>query len=345
MHWSTAEMLGQAPPALRAHTATRVGDRIFIFGGCDAKICYNDLYIFDTETFHWTRPIQSGEIPPPRRAHSASLVELPGQRPKIFLFGGGSGPNYYNTLYTLDTVTLFWEKPMIHPPPPSLASPTLHLGPGPRRAHTSWVWNGCFYLYAGGDGQRALSDIHMLPGGAAVKPAAPPAISSASYGWVKLATTGTAPSSRGYQTSNLIGHQVVVYGGSDGHECFHDVHVLDLRTLTWKYAPVDRPVPRLSHSALQVGSYLFVMGGHDGTRYTNDVLLLNLVTMNWEVRQICGNPPLGRGYHSAILHDSRVFLFGGYNGHTTFGDLCILDLSACAYLPQITTFAVAADIS
>lgn len=39
---------------------------------------------------------------------------------------------------------------------------------------------------------------------------------------------------------------------------------------------LDRIVPRLAHSATQVGSYVFVIGGHDGSRYSNEVLLLNL---------------------------------------------------------------------
>lgn len=46
--------------------------------------------------------------------------------------------------------------------------------------------------------------------------------------WSEVQTTGTLPISRGYHTSNLIKSQFIVYGGSDGHECFSDVHVLDL---------------------------------------------------------------------------------------------------------------------
>lgn len=44
----------------------------------------------------------------------------------------------------------------------------------------------------------------------------------------------------------------------------------------WSQIDLDRAVPRLAHSATQVGSYVFVIGGHDGSRYSSDVLLLNL---------------------------------------------------------------------
>jgi len=46
--------------------------------------------------------------------------------------------------------------------------------------------------------------------------------------WQKLEPKGRPPISRGYHTSNLVGSKLVVYGGSDGHECFSDVYVLDL---------------------------------------------------------------------------------------------------------------------
>jgi len=48
--------------------------------------------------------------------------------------------------------------------------------------------------------------------------------------WTKAATKGTAPPGRAYHTSNVVGHTMVVYGGSDGGKCFSDVHLLDLRT-------------------------------------------------------------------------------------------------------------------
>lgn len=35
-------------------------------------------------------------------------------------------------------------------------------------------------------------------------------------------------------------------------------------------------------------------------------------------------------------------MFGGYDGQAVFDDIYILDLSTCAYLPQITDFQVMA---
>jgi hypothetical protein len=143
---------------------------------------------------------------------------------------------------------------------------------------------------------------------------------------------------------------MVVFGGSDGHASFADVHVLNLReyflpqwlaheaeTLTWTLVYTEVKHSRLSHTATQVGSYLFIIGGHNGQSYAQEVLLFNLVTLAWETKQVYGVAPPGRGYHVAILHDSRIFISGGYNGSTVYNDLWVLDLAASAYLPQVVS--------
>ncbi|KAI8363549.1 hypothetical protein B0O80DRAFT_378480 [Mortierella sp. GBAus27b] len=327
MHWTCAKVHGQIPPKnLRAQTANLVGESIYVFGGCDAKGCYNNLYIFDADTMHWSQPKTFGSIPPPCRAHTATLVD----NKRLFVFGGGDGPQYFNDLYILDIGevpitpingcflsidTLTWSNP-----------PTTGMRPCKRRAHTTCVYNNRVYVFGGGDGVRALNDTFQLD--------------LATMHWSEVKTTGQLPMSRGYHTGNLIKSQLIVYGGSDGHECFSDVHVLDLDTKEWTKIDINVALPRLSHTSTQVGSYLFVIGGHDGSRYSCDVAMLNLVTWSWETRKIYGIPPAGRGYHASLLYDSRLFMFGGYDGQIVFDDIYILDLSTCAYLPQITDFQV-----
>jgi len=72
-------------------------------------------------------------------------------------------------------------------------------------------------VFGGGDGARALHDVHVLD------------ISDPNrLQWSELQPTGALPNSRGYHTGNLVGDKYIIYGGSDGHECFSDVHILDL---------------------------------------------------------------------------------------------------------------------
>ncbi|KAI9206513.1 uncharacterized protein BJ171DRAFT_422235 [Polychytrium aggregatum] len=314
MQWHRSEVSGNsAPPPLRAHTMTLVKDKIFVFGGCDASVCFNTLYIFDPDSLWWAKAKTRGNIPPPCRAHSTNY-----ENNKLWVFGGGDGPYYYNHLYVLDCDTLTWSIPE-----------TTGVAPGPRRAHSSWIYDKALWIYAGGDGVQALGDMFKLD--------------LATLAWTKVTgVMGSVPPPRGYHTSTIVNNTVIMYGGSDGHECFSDIYIFHLEELRWNRIQYERPAySRLSHTATLVGSFLFIIGGHDGTSYSSEVLMLNLITMEWEQRLVVGlESPGERGYHSACYNDSRVFVFGGYNGQEVFNDMFILDLSSVAYLTQTSDFEI-----
>ncbi|KAJ1734052.1 hypothetical protein LPJ61_001272 [Coemansia biformis] len=318
MYWSRRRAWGAAPPTMRSQTMTVVGSKLYVFGGWNNNVCYNDVYVLDTETLFWTRVATAGDDVPPCRAHTATAV---GHR--LFVFGGGDGTQYFSDLYVLDTRTCVWTRAKVadSTPPPS-----------PRRTHTCFHYNGHVYLFGGGDGHRALNDLWRV--------CAEPDAASGEYRWEEVETAGGRPFPRGYHTSTLVGNQVVVFGGSDGAECFGDTSLLNLDTLEWSHVAIDPPLTRLAHSATLVGMYLFVICGHDGSDYSNQVLMLKLDTLKWETREIYGSPPVARGYHACALHDGRLFLHGGYNGQEVFGDLYTLELSSYSYLPQVPEFVI-----
>lgn len=48
MYWSRAMTYGKGPSRpLRAHTANLIGEYLYVFGGCDTKMCFNTLYMLD----------------------------------------------------------------------------------------------------------------------------------------------------------------------------------------------------------------------------------------------------------------------------------------------------------
>lgn len=221
----------------------------------------------------WTRPTVHGDVPPPLRAMTTTAVNK-----KLVIFGGGDGPTYYNDIYVFDTVTNRFTKPKL----------TSGQQPSRRRAHTACLYKNGIYIFGGGDGVRALNDVWRLdvtdlnkpfwklisaptrdrPGGSTT--------SLTSDGRPSLRTDVHRPSPRGYHTANMVGSKLIVFGGSDGDECFRDVWVFDVETNIWKSVGIKLSYPRLSHTATIVGSYLFVVGGHDGVEYSSEVLLLNL---------------------------------------------------------------------
>lgn len=332
MHWSKAPCFGHDHNALRAHTTTLVGSSIYVLGGCDSNTCFNDLYVFDADCMYWTSPECSGDIPPPLRAMTATAVGK-----KIVIFGGGDGPTYYNDIYVLDTISLRFTRPKV-----------LGTLPSKRRAHTACLYKHGIYVFGGGDGVKALNDVWKLDVSDTAKVTwrliSPPSKSS------------SRPTARGYHTANMVGSKLIIFGGSDGLECFRDVWVFDVETQAWRAVEIEVSYPRLSHTATVIGSYLFVIGGHDGVDYSSHVLLLNLVTMQWDRRKVHGTPPSGRGYHGTVLHDSRLFVIGGFDGYvsrslvarpmltlnrsTVFDDTYVLDLAVNAYYSQISHFTV-----
>ncbi|KAK4465632.1 putative kelch domain-containing protein [Cladorrhinum samala] len=338
MYWSRAPVSGAPHTALRAHTTTLVGSNVYVFGGCDSRACFNELYVLDADAFYWSTPHVVGEVPVPLRAMTCTPVGK-----KLVIFGGGDGPAYYNDVYVLDTVNFRWSKPRI-------------LGdkaPSKRRAHTACLYKNGIYVFGGGDGVRALNDIWRLDVSDINKMSwklissptnsidgkAPNGAVGGGLGGREVAQS-PRPKARGYHTANMVGSKLIIYGGSDGGECFNDVWVYDVETHIWKAVNIPVTYRRLSHTATIVGSYLFVIGGHDGNEYSNDVLLLNLVTMSWDRRKVYGLPPSGRGYHGTLLHDSRLLTIGGFDGTEVFGDVWILELAVHAYYSQISHFTI-----
>ncbi|PWN88204.1 galactose oxidase [Acaromyces ingoldii] len=317
MYWSRAPVHGSVPRrGFRAHTASLADEIVWMFGGCDLKGCFRELWCFDTETMCWSKPRVTGELPPCRRAHSATMVDK-----RLFVFGGGDGPLYFNDLYIFDTVSLQWSKPNVSGTPPP-----------PRRAHTCNLYNGNLVIFGGGNGVGALNDVCTLD-----------VTDPNRLEWKRMECKGKVPIGRGYHTSSLVDGKLIVIGGSDGSMSFNDIFILSLDTQVWHQVKTDEIHNRLAHTATQVGSYLFVIGGHDSISYTPEILTLNLVNLQWEPRRVCGSKPPGRGYHQAWLRDSRLFVHGGFDGKDVFEDFYIVDLGASAYLPQITSFKVELD--
>jgi hypothetical protein len=200
---------------MRAHTATLVGDRIWFIGGVTAKHCRRDVAYYDTCTLEWNVVETGGEQLPPLRAHTTNLVG-----DKLYIFGGGDGPTYSNEVWIFDTcelhsafqliiVTYRFSRPILTTPKHSL--------PPPRRAHTTVLYHNFLVVFGGGNGQAALNDVWALD-----------VSDSDRLSWHEWPTRGSPPQKKGYHTANLVGEKMVVFGGSDGHASFADVHVLNL---------------------------------------------------------------------------------------------------------------------
>jgi len=305
MHWSSASYEGTKPPGVRSHTTTRVGSKLFVIGGSASDDSFNNVTVFDADTFFWYKPEVRGSAEfGPHRAHSATLVQ---NGCDIFVFGGGDGPNYFDTLFILNTKTMAWSQPKV-----------TGTGPGPRRAHSATLVGKDLYIFGGGDGRKALNDIFILD--------------TDLLAWRNCEVKGDVPPPRGYHASCLLdNNKILVYGGSDGQECFSDVAIFDTVSSTWSKQKVINPKPRLGHTVSAIGNTVFAFGGHNGTDYVNDLDVLSMRGQEWTSLPHTGTSPQPRGYHTATYYDSRLFVYGGFDNSKCFDEITVLDLSIYAY--------------
>ncbi|KAG1233132.1 hypothetical protein G6F35_001380 [Rhizopus arrhizus] len=148
MKWETAQNVKGIPPCKRyGHTANLWNNCIVIFGGCDeAQDYYNDVHIFDIETFTWFQPDLKESVSP-RYLHSATVYGN-----KLFIYGGfakNSECTYVlDELSVLDLNTFTW---------------TQYHGIPPRYNHSATLVGHKMYIYAGKDEQgNTVSDLFVL---------------------------------------------------------------------------------------------------------------------------------------------------------------------------------------
>jgi dynein heavy chain len=83
--WEKIESVNAAPEGRGGHSVFASGDQVFIYGGWNSEMQFNNIWIFDLIKNEWSDPDIYNEIP--RWNHSSALVEaIPTW--KFFVFGG-----------------------------------------------------------------------------------------------------------------------------------------------------------------------------------------------------------------------------------------------------------------
>ena len=84
--WSQMKTTGPNPEGRFGHTANRIGDSMFVFGGTSKTGMMNDLWEFSLSRSTWVKLTPSGSSPSPRYRHVAGVVSG-----SIAIFGGLGG--------------------------------------------------------------------------------------------------------------------------------------------------------------------------------------------------------------------------------------------------------------
>lgn len=129
------------------HASEVVGKRIVIHGGWNGESVFNDIWIFNTDSFSWMQPRTAGFGPTPRYGHSLTLA--PDGR--LFIIGGTSLdkdsniPKYIDDIRVLDTDTMIWTRPRVEgfPPTGRYGHTATYLEDGKIVVYGGWGSGGC----------------------------------------------------------------------------------------------------------------------------------------------------------------------------------------------------------
>lgn len=249
--FSQPAIRGDKVPNFSRHSASLVGNRIFVFGGFDGHGTNFQLSIFDPYARMWTNVPGSqlrGTPPVSRTNHASAAVGK-----KMYIFGGNNNneAGMYQVLddfSALDTETMTWSKPE-----------TTGEKPTARSGHTLTAIGKKLYLFGGGvwnetDGWvHKYNDVYVLD--------------TDTMHWTKPVCTGVVESST-FPISFSVGRYLFIFGGGSkpNHCVTNDLYVLDTASYHWS-APsceLNRPQPRDMGTACVVGRSVYLMGGYAG---------------------------------------------------------------------------------
>ncbi|KAK1320010.1 Acyl-CoA-binding domain-containing protein 4 [Acorus calamus] len=254
----------------------------------------------------WLYPKVLGFNPSERWGHSACYSDG-----VLYVFGGCCGGLHFSDVLRLDLESMAWS---------SLA--TTGQKPGARDSHSASIVGHKMVVLGGTNGLKKVNDLHILD--------------LRTKEWTRPICEGNPPSPRESHTTTVMGEdKLVIFGGSGEGEgnYLNDVHVLDLKTMTWSSPEVNGvlPAPRDSHTAVAVENRLIIYGGDCGDRYHGEVDVLDMDTMSWSRLAVHGSLPGVRAGHAAVNIGTKVYVIGGVGDKNYYNDVWILDVHTCSW--------------
>eukprot|EP01112_Ceratiomyxa_fruticulosa_P000175 TRINITY_DN1018_c0_g2_i5.p1 TRINITY_DN1018_c0_g2~~TRINITY_DN1018_c0_g2_i5.p1 ORF type:complete len:592 (+),score=135.87 TRINITY_DN1018_c0_g2_i5:256-2031(+) len=198
--WIAAYACGNCPSGRSKHTATRVGNFLFIIGGGDGVRLYDDVFVLDLESMTWSSPPLKGVPPSPRWGHSTAFLP-PSQ---LIVFGGYSGGNRMNDVHILNIDTFTWTRV------PNVGRSGNEDIPSPRAGHTATLVGRHMLVMGGGNG-RVFCDMYCLD--------------TETLRWWKIGFS--APPLCAHSASLGTDGKLYCFGGGDGIHCFNQLYILE----------------------------------------------------------------------------------------------------------------------
>lgn len=343
-----AEPTGYSPQPRFEHSADRIGNQLYVFGGT----LYNDqresdLHILNMDTMRWTLPKASGPKPLPTFGHSTAVYA-----DQLYIMFGSNGRAMTNRVFQYDTDEMKWSRVQTHGRVPT-----------PRAYATTVTAGNQVFSFGGYDGVAYLNDLHTWQ-------VFDPSTNSTGF-WDKVSAKGLIPEVRAGAAAAVFGRKVYMFGGFEVGLYKQDFFKLDIDTLEWSrvHLTMDSscpmPPPRAMSTLTLVGTKLVLYGGvychtvpgsfEGNCTSLSDVHSYDLMRSSFEssgssthiaVGEKVEDPespdhmrwlkeyklgttkdaPPPRYGHSATLFGSKVVVFGGANWPNLFNDMAQYDV-------------------
>lgn len=250
------------------HSASVLGDRMYIFGGWNGMEYCSSGFLYDAKAMEIAvHQTTDQNVPTGRRDHACVLVN-----DTMFLFGGWNCLEQFNDVWTLDTcehnllLTGLWVLICV----PAWKWNWLKCSgsiPIARRGHTASAVGPYIFVFGGIHGlTRYLDDLYVLD--------------TSTKCWSHVTAQGDVPSPRAWHSSNVVGKYIFIFGGTAGKNHFkNDVYALDLETMIWHQVKTKGLMPeeRASHSATLINDRIIVFGGVTPSVLDNAITALDNV--------------------------------------------------------------------
>ncbi|XP_074036460.1 uncharacterized protein isoform X1 [Leptinotarsa decemlineata] len=283
--WSTVapdDVKGPAPSARSKHSATLVGEYIYLLGGRNGNLPTRDFWKYNLVTGRWQQIKPSGDKIPCLQEHTAvSYKEC------IYVFGGevGFSAGTETPLWIYDIKANIWKKKRTKK---GVATPKG------RRGHTALVHNGSMLIYGGYQDLRGscseLWAYHFDTGS-----------------WHLVSTSPSkgsdqSPPPRHKHSAVLQEESMWIYGGMTDLQERSDLWKWDISSRTWHCVKSKiNPGPLHSHAACKLpSSCMLVFGGERSGQTCNDLWKFRFALETWEKISITGLKPQPRSESIAI---------------------------------------------
>lgn len=247
--------------------------------------------------------------PTPRLNHAAAVIGN-----KMVVVGGESANGLLDDVQVLDFDRFSW----------TTASSKLYLSPSSLplkipacKGHTLVSW-GKKVLLIGGKTEPASERMSVW------------AFDTESECWSLMEAKGDVPVARSGHTVVRASSVLILFGGEDAkRRKLHDLHMFDLKSLTWLPLHCTGPGPsaRSNHVAtLYDDKTLLIFGGTSKSRTLNDLYSLDFETMIWSRIRIRGYHPSPRAGCCGVLCGTKWYIVGGGSRKKRHAEMVIFDV-------------------